>query len=320
MLYEIDMLIRSRVIPRGATIRVYREGTLVDERQSVSISGQPTARGQQLTITFSLDVQQTVTVVAEVEVDGRVYSAQQVVVVDDPSNYQDGVVIGLGKWEIELPAGRLVLENKQTVIDDLQWGGGVYSRSCENVRLEPYLLTSIADYYLTYQLFSLNGSILSALDDLRKWTDRINMRFRLDSLKLTDGDYLSMLRLGGDKFNGEGIQTDFTFSAADGSIRYFWLVCAKWCLIRMKALEEGLMSFEYTGADVMAVVDLTQYLEAEASALEMEISKIPDLKKKLANNGNLDGSGASRLGNQAPGATGMSYGPVTGTGSFLTRR
>ena len=184
--------------------------------------------------------------------------------------------------------------------------------------LSPYLLlVEGSEGYTQHRLWRLTASVLGALKDLRTYTDRLNVDIRLDGLKFEESDYLHWLTMGRDSFN-ENTLTNFTMMDATGPIRKLWLSCSQYEALRTRYLEEGLNNFSYNGASVTLDVDVTQFLESQASTLETKIQEASQkLKINLHYKGLVAGPGKWTTRTSSYGATGHSLSPVMGRGGQL---
>lgn len=194
--------------------------------------------------------------------------------------------------------------------------------STVNMRLDPYLLVTEDQLgnYTDQRIFYICPSILGAIKDLRTYIDRLNLKLRLDSLYFSDSDYLFWLMSGRDRFNGLPLYTNFSMTGATGPIRDMWLLCSQISALRVKYLEEGLTSYQYSGAAVSLDIDITPYIEQYVSALESRLAEEGQrLKTQLHNKGQIEGSGEWTMANSNIGTFGMTLGPVCGKGVFGRR-
>ena len=181
------------------------------------------------------------------------------------------------------------------------------------------LLLEHGNDYADLRVFRVNPSILSALRDLRDFTDRLNREIRMDSLEFSDGDYLNWMRHGRDRFNSIPIPTDIDMTEAEGPIRSMWLACSQLDALRTRYLEEGLTQYDYSGAGSTLTVDVTQFLESQAANLETRINDEGlRLKNDMHNRALVHGPGKWHAGRAVTGATGLSWSPVTGRGHLLS--
>lgn len=222
------------------------------------------------------------------------------------------------------------LDNKLVLTDNtLQTdndGNVTYNLSTTNLAptLTPYVAIfreqNGQDYFMR-RIFLMTPVMLKALEELRTYLDRLNRQMRVDSLKFSDTDYIAWLQSGRDHFNAIGKQTNISMINAQGAIYSFWLKCAEIIALRVKYLEEGLTSFNYSGSAVQLDIDVTQFIDGLLSKLEGEVDQhLPPLKEQLYRNGitNSDGSQVIPAG-YARGATGLTISPVTGSGYLRTR-
>jgi hypothetical protein len=181
-----------------------------------------------------------------------------------------------------------------------------------NPSIRPLMIYLESDKgFETRNLYYITPSILSCVNELRTFFDRLNLEARITKY-LSDIDYLDFLKSGEDRFNLIPQHTAFSLTNAKGSIRELWLMCSKLHGLRVRYLEEGFTSFNYSGSSVTLDVDVTQYLDSTASALESRIeSEGVPLKKSLAAMGILSGDGSVSRSTRVPGAMGTTMSPVT---------
>jgi len=194
-------------------------------------------------------------------------------------------------------------------------------------RLEPYTVVwsyRIGDFGLQVRdsqagrLFVINPSMLNAVRELNTYLNRLNRRARLEELSFSTADLVLFLKGGADMFNGYDYYTDFTFTNAQKSFRHWWLVCSQIVALRTRYLEEGESSFDFSGQAVQLSVDITQYIEAQASNLEnLRDQQLGPFKRQLHKRGILEGD-ASEVSFVARtrGVSGITTGPVSSIGRF----
>lgn len=172
--------------------------------------------------------------------------------------------------------------------------------------------------YSTQRLYMVNPSILTAMDELKQFTNRINSKLRLDKLAFTDEDYINALKAGRDLYNGAVIPTGFSMMNAQGAIYSLWLRYSELYALRTMYMDEGRTMFDYQGAAVQLTMDMTQYLESQSQSVETYISANIETHKNFLNRVNItkgDGSEAGGNGKdrrkRVPGATGVTSGPLS---------
>lgn len=325
-MHQVTMFTKTRVVPDAIEWLLYDEREILrGSGQSINVAAEPTARGNKLTLAIALPELPpgTYTIECTTQVGEKTFTHTESYIIESNSFYDDEVIIAFEpklKWlapfdgSVRITSGETDLaKGVITFGSQIDLGFGQLKPS-----MVPYFITLLSNEgeYESRRLYYINPSIGSAMGEIRKFIDRLNMDCRLDSLKLSDGDYLDMLQRGMDHFNGIGLRTDFYMSNAQGPIRHYWLLCAQWWAITTRYLEEGLTSFNYSGAAIQLDIDVTQYLDAYAGKLEAQLGELPAFKRQLALDSNTGGSGAYGLGKRTPGATGVSWGPVTGSSFF----
>ncbi|WYW01303.1 head-tail connector protein [Pseudomonas phage vB_PpuM-SKa-4] len=181
--------------------------------------------------------------------------------------------------------------------------------------------------YSTQRLYMINPSMLTAIDELRQFTNRINSKLRLDDLAFTDEDYLNCLKAGRDMFNGAVIPTGFSMINAQGAIYALWIKYAEHVALRTMYMDEGRTQFDYQGAAVQLTMDMTQYLESQdQSVMDYIQANVESIKTFLNRVGITKGDGSEAGGNgkgrrkHVPGATGVSAGPLSSYWGALDSR
>lgn len=180
-----------------------------------------------------------------------------------------------------------------------------------------YCVIQSNDHYLDFRVWKINPSIMTVMKDLRTFLDRLNSELRLDTLRFSDTDYLLWMEAGMNRWNGLPYGTTFTMTNATGAIRDMWMLCSQIQALRTRYLEEGLSSFNYSGASVQLDFDVTPHIESVIQALETRLAdEGSKIKMQLYNTNQLSGPGLWRGQNKALGTTGISLGPVTNNRLF----
>lgn len=181
-----------------------------------------------------------------------------------------------------------------------------------------YCVIQNSQGYVDFRVWKINPSIMTVMKDLRSYVDRLNMELRLDALRFADTDYLLWLEAGMNRWNGLPFSTTFDMTHATGAIRDMWLLCSQIQALRTKYLEEGLSSFNYSGAAVQLDFDVTPHIESVIQALETRLQEEGSkIKTQLYNTNQLSGPGTWRGQNKALGTSGMSLGPVAGNRQII---
>lgn len=168
-------------------------------------------------------------------------------------------------------------------------------------------------------IWAVNPSILSAADELRNWMNRLHVEARLQEVDFDIVDLLRWLQMGRDMFNAIGFATNITMTNSVSANHYFWMTCSEIRALRNQYLVEGMRSFNFSGQSVTLDVDVTQYLESVASALQSEVDQnlIP-YKKQLKEYNITGGDGSAIPGvtgqRRQSGAVGISMGPASNIG------
>lgn len=166
---------------------------------------------------------------------------------------------------------------------------------------------SASDMYQreTSQAFIVTPIIMDAAQELQNWLNRAYIDGGLDpGTTFTPLDFVKYLRTGRDAFNAAAVPTNFTMTAADGPIRWFWLAYSSIAAARAQYLAEGMKAFNYSGPATQLDVDRTQYWEQVAAGLEQAVDQnVKPFKDNLAKRGNTEGDGSNSL-SLKPGAIG----------------
>ncbi|QJT70889.1 hypothetical protein GR7B_00091 [Vibrio phage vB_VcorM_GR7B] len=172
--------------------------------------------------------------------------------------------------------------------------------------------------YTSKNVYVQSPVIMQAAQELRLYVDRLNKHLRLDSLEFSDVDYMNWLKSGMDMYNSAARPTYITMTNARGAIYGYWMMYSQLVALRIRYLEEGLTSFDYQGAAIQLTVDVTQYLENQASFIEQQIEKgIENHKAYLAKKGISSGDGSAWKG-RVQGATGATLSPMIRGGGNLS--
>lgn len=316
---QIKLRVKETVTPDGADWQILTtSGALVSKGVSTDIAGVPTARGYELAITIPdyQGIPGDYTLEVTVQSGEASYSKSTDFTIEDNADPTPSVIITVkGSCTGEAPDGTATLyRNNQelatTQVDSGRWTLDLTAASPSLDALTVHVETS--EGFDIYRVYYITPSVLGAIDELRTYLDRLNQQLRIDSLRFADEDYILWLSAGRDMFNGYELLTNFWMTGATGPIRNFWMICSRITALRVRYLEEGLTTFQYGGAAVTLDVDVTQFLDAAASALESQLDQLGRLKRQLHNQGTTEGVGAYQLGSRMVGAVGISYGPATG--------
>jgi hypothetical protein len=179
----------------------------------------------------------------------------------------------------------------------------------------------------TGRMFIVNPMILSATDDMRLLVNKSRTTiFHQPDLLFTVPILLSYLRRGRDAFNGAyGVMTAFTFTAAKGPLREYWLRFSEIQALRGQYLAEGEKVFNYSGQEIQLDVDRTQYYDQAANTIQQLLdNECKVFKNLLVKRGILGGDGnVSDLTKQRPGAAGaigITISPATNFGPYARYR
>lgn len=326
----VNINTRTHEVPYGGTWSLFRDSDdiLIARETSTLASSEQTKRG--IRLNFGCAIPEYLepgayTIEMEVELGGKVYTSTEPYIVAETEQYDDGVIITLKPvFSWNPPASGTV---------EITYHNKVVGRSrvkqhkpnklairLPKAQLEPAHLILLSNgSYISYRVYYINSSILSAVEEIKKMLDRLNMQLRMDSLKFTDGDYLDWLEHGRAHFNSLGHQTDFNMSQATGGIRNYWLLCSCWYALRTRYLEEGLTSFSYGGSAVTLDIDVTNFIESQISAMESQFDTLISFKEQLSINSIRGGDGIHTINRRGIGATGISLGPSTGGYGIHTR-
>lgn len=149
----------------------------------------------------------------------------------------------------------------------------------------------------TTQIFVVTPVILDAAKDMQTWLSRAYSDAGMQPGNMfSTTDFVKYLRLGRDQFNAAVTPTNFSLTAADGPIRWFWLMYSCIAAARAQYLAEGMKAFNYSGQVVQLDIDRTPFWEQVASTMEAQISEqVKPFKDALAKRGQLDGDGSNTL-------------------------
>jgi len=307
--------------PTSAPYVVYKNGDIVSNGTTDSLSGRRVNKIHELTLSFDLDDNDLS--------EGRVFyveitlfniKTQLTIQVEDEEQFDDyftlddSIVIPVPE-ELDAVTGYKIYRDNEMLADESHSGGSDVTVDLSNIQpsLDPLLLMfNSATSFVDFRVFKITPSILKAQKDLRSYIDRLNRRVRIDNLKFNDTDYLLWMQAGKDRFNSIPLATDFDMTDATGPIRDLWLVCSQYHALKVKYLEEGLESFDYSGSAITLSVDITQYLDSISSSLESRIQEDGQrLKANIHRRGLISGPGNWSLGRNVVGASGRSLSPLT---------
>jgi len=308
--------------PSSVPYVVYKNGDIVANGSVDSVSGSRNNKVHEVTLSFDLDdsdLSDGNIFHVEVELFDDV-KTQLTIQVDEDEQFSDyftlddSLVIPVPD-ELDRVIGYKIYRDNEILANESHTTRADVTVDLSNVSpsLDPLLLVfNGGDSFTDFRLFKITPSILKAQKDLRSYIDRLNRQVRIDNLKFNDVDYLLWMQAGKDRFNAIPLATDFDMTDASGPIRDLWLVCSQYHALKVKYLEEGLESFDYSGSAVTLSVDITQYIDSICSSLE---SRIQDdgqrLKANIHRRGLISGSGNWSLRRNVVGATGRSLSPVT---------
>ena len=269
-----------------------------------------TPRGHQFTCYVDYDTQLppgTYTIQFIVEWSNQSHTTEITFEVEEDKPYESKDKITLER-ELDLESNYKVYAGNTLIFRGQNL---VIPQSVEPSLVPLYAMPTDKDTTDDLRVYFVTPQVMNAVRDMRSILDRLNRQLRLDSLEHTDTDYLLWLQLGKDRLNTL-LNTNFTMIDATSSIRDLWLVASQIYCIRTRYLEEGLTSFNYSGAAVQLDIDVTQYLEAFASQLEDRLNnEAPMLKSRLHAQGTTSGDGHLTQSSRVAGALGITAGLVT---------
>jgi hypothetical protein len=179
----------------------------------------------------------------------------------------------------------------------------------------------------TGRLFIVNPMVLSATDDMRLLVNRSRTTIaHKQDLLFTVPLLLAYLRRGRDAFNGSyGVMTAFTFTAAAGPLREYWLRFAEVSALRGQYLAEGEKVFNFQGQAISLDVDRTSYYDQAANSIQTLLdNECRQFKTLLIKRGILGGDGnvqdltKQRYG--AAGAISITLSPASNFGPYARFR
>ena len=158
------------------------------------------------------------------------------------------------------------------------------------------------------RLFVVNPSMLTASEDMKLTLSkaRTTVYGQADILFSTPL-LLAYLRRGRDAFNASyGVPTAFTFTAAAGPLREFWLKFSEVLALRSQFLAEGERVFNFSGQTISLDSDRTSYYDQLAGSIQQILdNEVKPFKTMLVKRGILGGDGnVFDLTAQQPGAAG----------------
>lgn len=307
-------------IPDSVKWNLYKGDLWVDNGVTSFIGGSPNSRGIRILARYDFDMpEEHGEYDLEFVFDDINFVANEKISIEEAvEELLDEYTID-GELEVELDLDDVgdnptytVYQGNTKVVDDRPDASDCLVLDVSHIdpTLDPLqVIVEGTEGYFHFRVFRINPSILLVLNDLRKYIDRLNMNLRIDSLKFTNGDYLFWLQHGRDRFNSIPMATNFTMTEAEGPIRDLWLVCSQVEALRTRYLEEGLTTYSYGGASVTLDVDVTTFLESQASTLETRITDEGQrLKTSLHTRGVRGGSGKWSTKNFVTGAAGRTIG------------
>ena len=310
--------------PTSVTYKVYKNGDIVETGSTSTISGLRVNKIHEITLSFNLNDSNVS--------DGNIFYVEIIlyddVVIQTPISVEissdpdsdfftttDSISIPTPTDIGTLSNYVVYRDNEEVITRNITNGATDVSVDLSSIdaSLNPLLIVFNGEdnNFVDYRLYKITHSILRAQKDLRSYIDRLNRKVRIDSLKFSDTDYLLWMQAGKDRFNSIPLATDFTMTDATGPIRDLWLACSQYHALKVKYLEEGLESFDYSGSAVTLNVDITQYIESTASYLEQRITEEGQrLKANIHRRGLISGAGNWGLKRNVVGAAGRSLSPL----------
>jgi hypothetical protein len=147
---------------------------------------------------------------------------------------------------------------------------------------------------ITSELFIVNSSILSALEDCRRMVMKARTTmFGMPDILFDEATMMGWLRRGRDMFNAAaGMLLEFTMTNATGGIREYWLQYAEIAMLRAHALAEGEKAFNFQGAAISLEVDKAQYYNQLADTMQAQLDQnIKPFKQNILKKGAVQGDG-----------------------------
>lgn len=188
------------------------------------------------------------------------------------------------------------------------------------------LLPSLTPYTLVWKFVdgrnqNMPGSfwlvtpvIVSAIDELRQFLNRVHQQSRLPELDYDAVDLVRWLKMGQDYFNGSGLYTTFSLTNPQGAIYHWWMMCSIVMALQNQYLVEGLRSFSFSGQQVTLDIDVTQYIASIKDDLKGRIdNELKGFKTQLKTYG-LTGGDGNMSGKFQVGALGLTLNPASNLG------
>lgn len=132
------------------------------------------------------------------------------------------------------------------------------------------------------RLYTVNGTMIRLMDDLRRFLDRIRNEATIPQLRLSDVDLAHFALQGMDKFNGTPPVNNGTWGLGNLPPPFYESVKIAACIRFLQAqfLATGYASFDFNGQAVSLSQNQSQYLEALSSTLTAEYETTATTNKK----------------------------------------
>lgn len=146
-----------------------------------------------------------------------------------------------------------------------------------------------------YKVWHVTPQIILASGLLEDWINKAKVDNVIPELDYTQSDLVMYLQRGLALFNSYGPQiTNFTGTNMQGPLLDSWLVMSTYYALGAQLQAEGALAFDFSGQTVNLNIDRTPSIEAALGRIESQMeNSVKPLKKLLAKNGILSGSGAA---------------------------
>lgn len=162
-------------------------------------------------------------------------------------------------------------------------------------------------------LYHVTPMVLSAAKELQSMVHRVRNKARMEDIQIDLNVCIHFLKMGRDMFNAMVMPTNIGMTAAQGSVRAYWIACAQVLLLQSQYLVEAERSFTSSGQSVNLDFDITSHYEAMASTKQGWLDTyMPDFKRNITHRGMTGGEGEESSGvSRNVGAAGVALSPVS---------
>ena len=120
-----------------------------------------------------------------------------------------------------------------------------------------------------HNAYTVNAKAIALINNLRRYLDMVRNYDIIETLRLTEEDYIHFLTVGLQRINAANPNiTNYTMCNYPMQFMYLWEMVSKWEILNSWFLAESMRSFNFTGASV--TLDTTQRL----SGIEKKMDEI----------------------------------------------